>query len=175
MIVTRRPVADSNMTKKNPWIPQGISIFDPDSMLPIVGQKELFRYLLTFKQEILAPSKVLTGFFGLAGGWGVGKSRVGHEVCLEAINPDAEWIVERRGQRLLAPGLQEGILPLFLRYSHVTDDEQLKRQLSYDTWIPVCAHRALQFLVEPLATRSGSISQRNQSRITEGLITLLNS
>jgi hypothetical protein len=163
------------MTKKNPWIPQGISIFDPDSMLPIVGQKELFRYLLTFKQEILAHSKVLTGFFGLAGGWGVGKSRVGHEVCLEAINPDAEWIVERRGQRLLAPGLQEGILPLFLRYSHVTDDDQLKRQLSYDTWIPVCAYRALQFLVEPPTPRSGSISQRNQSRITDGLITLLNS
>ena len=66
MIVRRQPAADLTMTKKNPWIPQGISIFDPDSMLPIVGQKELYRYLLTFKQEILAPSKVLTGFFGLA-------------------------------------------------------------------------------------------------------------
>lgn len=163
------------MTTKNPWVPQGISIFDPGSMLPIVGQKELFRYLLTFKQEILGPSKVLTGFFGLAGGWGVGKSRVGHEICLEAVNPDAEWIVERRGQRLLAPGLQDGILPLFLRYSHVTDDEELKRQLSYDTWIPICAYRALKFLVTPSAARSGSINQRNQTRIIDGLITLLNS
>ncbi len=162
------------MSNNNPWIPQGISIFDPRSMLPIVGQKELFQKLLKFKQDMLSSSQLMTGFFALVGGWGVGKSRVGHEICLESIDPNSEWVVDRTGRRLLDPGLQEGVLPLFLRYSHVTESEELANDLSYESWIPICARTALSFLVKPPTTKAGSINRRNQSNIVNGLVNLLN-
>lgn len=159
---------------QNPWMPQGVSIFDPGSMLPIIGQKELFQKLLRFKQDMLKSSHLLTGFFALVGGWGVGKSRVGHEVCLEAIDSDAEWVVEHRGQRLLMPGLKEGVLPLFIRYSQVTETKHLADHLSTETWIPICACRALSFLVSPPSLSTGSTNRRNQARIIEGILPLLN-
>src|SRR5262245_12969867 len=125
---------------KNPWIKEGVSILqeNPNDLLPIVGQKELFEKLRRFvNEDCLADSGVkLSSFFVLHGGWGVGKSRVGHEVCLEAIHEEVKWIVEGKGQRVLEPSLAQGILPIFTRYAQVT--KKFGEELSADSWIP-CA------------------------------------
>ena len=159
---------------RNPWMPQGVSIFDPETMLPVIGQKDVFQKLLKYKKDILDNSHQLAGFFLLVGGWGLGKSRVGHEICRHAIDPDADWIVEGRGQRLLEPSLKEGILPLFICYNQVTDDKALKDHLSIESWIPVCACKALRYLVHPPSTTAGHTSRRNQARIFDRLIEVLN-
>lgn len=159
---------------RNPWMPQGVSIFEPETMLPVVGQKDVFQKLLKYKRDILDNSHQLAGFFLLVGGWGLGKSRVGHEVCRHAVDPDADWIVEGRGQRLLDPGLKEGILPLFICYNQVTDDRALKDQLTIERWIPACAVKALRFLVHPPSGSTGHTSRRNQARIFDRLTQVLN-
>ncbi len=155
-------------------MPQGVSIFEPETMLPVVGQKDVFQKLLKYKRDILDNSHQLAGFFLLVGGWGLGKSRVGHEVCRHAVDPDADWIVEGRGQRLLEPGLKEGILPLFLCYNQITDDKSLKDQLTIEGWIPACAVKALRYLVHPPSASTGHTSRRNQARIFDRLIQVLN-
>jgi hypothetical protein len=159
---------------RNPWMPQGVSIFDPDNMSPVVGQKDVFQKLLKYKRDILDNSHQLAGFFLLVGGWGLGKSRVGHEVCRHAVDPDADWIVDGRGQRLLEPGLKEGILPLFICYDQVTSDKTLADHLTIEGWIPACAVKALRFLVHPPSATTGHTSRRNQARIFDRLIQLLN-
>lgn len=123
--------------KNNPWQREGVSILpkEPKDLMPIVGQKRLFDMLSRFRETLLTPSaNKLSGFFVLHGGWGVGKSRVGHEVCLEAISEDVDWIVEGQPQRLLRGGLEDRILPLFLRYIQVTGGP-LGEHLGADNWI----------------------------------------
>src|ERR1700739_3224246 len=107
----------------NPWQAEGVSILPSDlkDLMPIVGQQELFRSLEGFRAETLMKGRdALSGFFVLIGGWGGGKSRVGHEICLEAVAPEAEWIIDGHPERILKASLEEGILPIFVRYSQVT-------------------------------------------------------
>ena len=47
---------------RNPWMPQGVSIFDPETMLPVIGQKDVFQKLLKYKKDILDNSHQLAGF-----------------------------------------------------------------------------------------------------------------
>ena len=107
-------------SRKNPWQAEGVSLLpeNPADLMPLVGQKRLFDKLVGFRDEILArgTGQELAGFYMVIGGWGLGKSRVGHEICLEAVSDDVEWIVDGAPTRLLEAGLQQGILPIFLRY-----------------------------------------------------------
>lgn len=154
-------------TTKNPWIKEGVSILqeDPNDLLPIVGQKELFEKLRRFlSEDCLADLGVkLSSFFVLHGGWGVGKSRVGHEVCLEAIHEEVKWIVEGKGQRVLEPSLAQGVLPIFTRYVQVTN--KFGDDLSADSWIPCAAVEALSRLAGLREHDGPGTLSKNQDRL----------
>ncbi|MCI0390296.1 MAG: hypothetical protein MOB07_16220 [Acidobacteria bacterium] len=155
------------LSSSNPWRAEGVSILpdNPTDLLPLVGQEELFRRLESFRDEISRKgAHDLTGFFVIIGGWGVGKSRVGHEVCLEAGASDVEWIVDGHPQRLLQPSLKDGILPLFVRYSHVTGG-QSGTNLEKDNWIASVAAEALRRLVAPQAAGASNKLVKNQDRL----------
>jgi hypothetical protein len=158
-----------NLTTQNPWQREGVSILPKDltDLMPIVGQEKLFRSLCTFRDRILDPgSDKLTGFFMVIGGWGVGKSRVGHEVCLQAFSENVQWIVNGSPNRIMAAGLKEGILPLFVRYIQVTKGP-LGDHLEADNWIPSVTLEALARLVELRETDSANRFAKNQDRILE--------
>ena len=109
---------------QNPWQREGVSILPSDlaELMPLVGQKKLFGRLEKFRDEVIEPSgQSLAGFFMVIGGRGVGKSRVGHELCLETLSEDVQWIVDGEPQRILTAGLNQGVLPLFVRYVQVTN------------------------------------------------------
>ncbi len=155
--------------KNNPWQREGVSILpkEPKDLMPIVGQKRLFDMLSRFRETLLTPSaNKLSGFFVLHGGWGVGKSRVGHEVCLEAISEDVDWIVEGQPQRLLRGGLQDHILPLFLRYIQVTGGP-LGEHLGADNWIASVVVEGLGRLAGLRAHDTAGNLARNQDRIRQ--------
>ena len=105
----------------NPWQKQGVSIIPNElgKMLPIVGQRDLFKDLCDFRDSCFSedPTDRLAGFFVVHGGWGVGKSRVGNELCLEAVSDDVKWIVAGQPDCIFKPNLQDGVLTLFVRYS----------------------------------------------------------
>src|SRR5437667_219631 len=110
-------------TSQNPWPREGVSIPAGNlaDLMPIVGQQKLFKRLERFRDDIVSPAgQDLAGFFMVIGGWGVGKSRVGHEICLESCSDEVCWILDGAPHRLLEPSLKQGILPLFLRYIQVT-------------------------------------------------------
>lgn len=68
---------------QNPWQREGVSLLPANlaELSPIVGQKRLYEKLRSFRREIEQPGgQALSGFFMVIGGWGVGKSRVGHEI-----------------------------------------------------------------------------------------------
>jgi len=151
---------------RNPWIKEGVSILqaDPNDLLPIVGQKELFDKLRRFiEEDCLADSGVkLSSFFVIHGRWGVGKSRVGHEVCLEAIHDEVKWVVEGKGQRVLEPALAQGILPIFTRYGQITT--KFRNELNADNWIPSATVEALSRLARIPDESSGGNQGTNHER-----------
>lgn len=148
----------------NPWKSTGVSVV-PENLkdwMPLVGQKKLFDNLHYFKNQSLAKSRdELAGFFALVGGWGLGKSKIGHEICLEAVDPDIEWIIDGNGYRILEPGLQEGLLPLFVRYSQVTDGPI---PVATESWVAATVYSALKRLVQK-SEEAGSALKRNQARL----------
>lgn len=162
-------------TDQNPWQREGVSIL-PDrlaEMSPLVGQKSLFGKLSTFREEIERPTgQDLTGFFMIIGGWGVGKSRVGHEICLEAVSDDVSWIVDGKPERALNPGFSQGTLPLFVRYIQVTSGP-LGARLEADNWIPSVTVEALTQLAGLRTHDTANKLARNQDRILGHLRTAL--
>jgi hypothetical protein len=153
----------------NPWQAEGVSILPSDlkDLMPIVGQQELFRSLEGFRGETLSKGRdALSGFFVVIGGWGVGKSRVGHEICLEAVAREADWIIDGRPERILKAGLEENILPIFVRYSQVTTGP-LGSSLETDNWIASVAVEALSRLVEIRGENRVNKLTKNQDRLLE--------
>ena len=162
-------------TAQNPWQREGVSIL-PDrlsEMSPIVGQKRLFDKLSTCKSEIESQTEQdLSNFFMIIGGWGVGKSRVGHEICLEAVSDDVDWIIDGEPRRIFEAGLAEGTLPLFVRYIQVTAGP-LGARLEADNWIPSVAVEALAQLAGMRAHQPENKLARNQDRILDRVRTAL--
>ena len=162
-------------TDQNPWQREGVSIL-PDrlgEMLPIVGQKRLFEKLSTFRGEIERPTgQDLSGFFTVIGGWGVGKSRVGHEICLEAVSDEVDWIVDGEPHRVFDAGLTGGTLPLFVRYIQVTAGP-LGAHLEADNWIPSVTVEALAQLAGLRTPDTANMLVRNQDRILDRVRTAL--
>ncbi|MEW8552657.1 MAG: hypothetical protein AB2605_02595 [Candidatus Thiodiazotropha sp.] len=152
---------------QNPWQREGVSILPErlGDLMPIVGQPRLFKKLEAFRDQILgATQQGLAGFFMVIGGWGVGKSRVGHELCLEAFSEDVEWIVDGKPARILEAGLTSGVLPIFLRYIQVTKGP-LGGELEADNWIPRVTVEALSRLAGVREETRSNRMVRNQDRI----------
>lgn len=160
---------------QNPWQREGVSIL-PDRLAdlsPIVGQKRLYEKLATFRAEIeRSTGQDLSGFFMIIGGWGVGKSRAGHEVCLEAVSDEVDWIVDGDPHRILEPGFPQGTLPLFIRYIQVTSGP-LGAKLEADNWIPSVTVEALAHLAGLRSHDMANKLARNQDRILDHVRTAL--
>lgn len=153
----------------NPWQAEGVSIlpFDLKDLMPIVGQQELFRSLEGFRDDTLKKGKdALSGFLVVIGGWGVGKSRVGHEICLEGVASEAEWIIDGRPERILKAGLEQNILPVFVRYSQVTTGP-LGGFLETDNWIASVTAEALCRLAGVRGNHKINKLTKNQDRLLE--------
>lgn len=148
----------------NPWQREGVSILPEklSELMPIVGQERLFNRLCTFRDEMTGQD--LAGFFLVIGGWGVGKSRVGHEICLEAFSDNVNWVIAGEQKRVLEAGLQQGILPIFLRYVQVAKGP-LGNELEADSWIPRVIVEGLSRLCELREKPKGKELGRNQDRI----------
>lgn len=154
---------------QNPWQREGVSLLPANlgELAPIVGQKRLYEKLRSFRREIEQPGgQALSGFFMVIGGWGVGKSRVGHEICLEAVSDEVDWIVDGRPERLFERGLADGTLPLFIRYVQVTTGP-LGEKLEADNWIPSATAEALARLAGLRDQDHGNKLVRNQDHILE--------
>lgn len=164
-----------NCTIKNPWQPQGVSIIPKDlsCLMPLVGQEKLFVRVEKFIEDIVNQGGTgLAGFFTLFGGWGVGKSRVGHEICLEALSEDVEWIVDGKPRRLLETNLQQKILPLFVRYVQVTRGE-FGDQLEANNWIPSVVVEALARLAGIRTAADVKSLAKNQDQLMQQTVNLL--
>ena len=153
---------------KNPWQAEGVSLL-PDNLaelMPLVGQKRLFDKLTGFRDEILnrGGGQDLAGFYMVIGGWGLGKSRVGHEVCLEAVSDEVNWIVDGQPTRLLDASLKQGVLPIFLRYIQVKNGPHGEK-LEADNWIPSVVVEGLARLAEVRADAGRKTLARNQDRL----------
>lgn len=162
-------------TIRNPWQQQGVSVIPEDltCIMPLVGQEKLFGRLQRYIEDILNQGGTgLAGFFTLFGGWGVGKSRVGHEICLESLSGEVAWIVEGNPQRLLETNLKQRILPLFVRYVQVTKGVY-GDQLEANNWIACVVTEALAKLAG-LRERSTAMSlAKNQDQLMKMTVNLL--
>jgi hypothetical protein len=157
----------------NPWQQHGVSILSEDisDLMPIVGQKPLYEKLVTFYNGIQSHagrSGNMTGFFIVIGGWGLGKSRVGHEICLEAISDEVNWIVDSNAGRIMTPGLRGpgAVLPIFIRYIQMTRGP-MGPDLNSDNWIASAIVEALARLAKMRDTTETNRFVRNQDVILQ--------
>ncbi|MBN1877700.1 MAG: hypothetical protein JXA33_25985, partial [Anaerolineae bacterium] len=132
------------------WSNKGVALYPVD--FPLVGQNAVFNNLLKFKQAFMSSQgDDITGFFVIIGDWGLGKTRIGYELFAQTFNHVEGWLLNEEyiapnaaDGRLLKPQLAEGILPLYLRYSMVCDDE-----LFIENWVARVATTALRLATQP--------------------------
>lgn len=129
------------MTITKPWAAKGVALYPPS--FPMVGQNQVFNALLQFRRSFWdGATNDIAGFFVLFGDWGLGKTRLGYELIAEATGHVDQWLLNKnehitspfhqsdKKPRVLEPALQDGILPLYIRYSTVCDDA-----LDAATWV----------------------------------------
>ena len=96
----------------------------------------------------------MAGFFVAFGDWGLGKTRLGYELIAEVTGRGSSWLLNPNEYiitlpslgpqaRVLEPALQDGVLPLYIRYSTVCDDD-----LDAPTWVPRLAVEAMRHLLD---------------------------
>lgn len=132
------------------WSSKGVALYPVD--FPLVGQNAVFNGLFKFKQGFLgSQADDIAGFFVLIGDWGLGKTRIGYELFAQTFNHVERWVfndeyVVPNGEsgRILNPQLAEGILPLYIRYDMVCDDD-----LYADNWVARVSAAALRLVAKP--------------------------
>ena len=147
------------MRISKPWAPKGVALYPPS--FAMVGQNQVFNALHQFRRSFRSgSSNDIAGFFIAFGDWGLGKTRLGYELIAEATGRVDQWLLNKNEYvippyhrsdtkpRILEPALQDGILPLYIRYSTVCDEE-----LDATTWVPCLAVEALRhtLLADPAA------------------------
>ena len=137
------------MSTSKPWAHKGVALYPPS--FAMVGQNQVFNALHQFRRSFRSgSSNDIAGFFIAFGDWGLGKTRLGYELIAEATGRVDQWLLNKNEYvippyhqsdtkpRVLEPALQDGILPLYIRYSSVCDDD-----LDGTTWV---AHLAVEAL-----------------------------
>ena len=133
------------------WSNKGVALYPID--FPLVGQNAVFNGLFKFKQAFLgSQADDIAGFFALTGDWGLGKTRIGYELFAQTFNHIERWVLNQdefvvpngADGRLLQPQLAEGVLPLYIRYLMVCDDD-----LFAGNWVAHVAGAALQLVAQP--------------------------
>ncbi|UZQ52409.1 hypothetical protein [Clostridium kluyveri] len=127
----------------NTWSMNGTSEFP--LIQPMVGQKEFYNVFKSFIGTIKHAG--MATIFPVIGKWGIGKSRIGFEVISEAIGIDKGWIISEDGEtknvRVLKENFEDGILPIFIRYSQMIHED-----LTSDNWVAYGTYTALSYLAE---------------------------
>lgn len=133
------------------WSNKGVALYPVD--FPLVGQNAVFNGLFKFKQSFLgSQANDIAGFFALIGDWGLGKTRIGYELFAQTFdqmhrwlpNPDEFIVPNGADGRLLRPQLDDGVLPLYVRYGTVCDGG-----LFAENWVAKTAATALVAVVKP--------------------------
>lgn len=132
------------------WSNKGVALYPVD--FPLVGQNAVFNALFKFKQAFMSSQgDDITGFFVVIGDWGLGKTRIGYELFAQTFNHVEGWLLNEdyivpngADGRLLKPQFAEGILPLYLRYALVCDDD-----LFADNWVARTTNAALRLVTQP--------------------------
>ena len=130
---------------------------------PMVGQKEFYKVFKSFVGTIKDAG--MATIFPVIGKWGIGKSRIGFEIISEAIGIDKGWIIsedgERKQVRILNENLEDGILPIYIRYS-----QMLHEDLTSDNWVAYGVYTALSFLgKEPDKSIQGKVITELQNSL----------
>lgn len=150
------------MTISNkPWAAKGVALYPPSFCM--VGQNQVFNALHQFRRSFWdGATQDIAGFFVAFGDWGLGKTRLGYELIAEGTGRVDEWLLNRnehviapfhRGDtkaRVLEPALNDGVLPLYVRYSAVCDDA-----LDAATWVSRLTVAALQHTIDASPTAGG--------------------
>jgi hypothetical protein len=147
-IVTDTSRSDSMKSIKL-WSNKGVALYPID--FPLVGQNSVFNGLLKFKQAFLSSHNDIAGFFALIGDWGLGKTRIGYELFAQTFGHIERWVLNQEDfvapdgadGRLIQPQLAEGILPLYIRYGIICDDD-----LFAENWVARVATTALELVVQ---------------------------
>ena len=147
------------MSISKPWAAKGVALYPPS--FAMVGQNQVFNALHQFRRSFRSGSaNDIAGFFIAFGDWGLGKTRLGYELIAEATGRVDQWLLNKNEYvippfhqpgtkpRVLEPALQDGILPLYIRYRTVCGDT-----LDATTWVARLAVEALRhtLLADPAA------------------------
>jgi len=104
----------------NPFSEQGVSKYPP--VTPLVGQFEAHQRI----KDLLEIMREETGscFRAIFGDWGIGKTRLAHELIAEVCGQSKGWIVrdetgQARKKWLLRPLHEDGILPIFTTFADI--------------------------------------------------------
>lgn len=149
------------MTISKPWNAKGVALYPPSFCM--VGQNKVFNALHHFRRSFWdGENRDIAGFFVAFGDWGLGKTRLGYELIGEATGNIDQWLLNPHEPiitpfhlddvkaRVLEPALSDGILPLYIRYSSVCDDD-----LDAETWVSRLAVEALKQTISADSTGSG--------------------
>lgn len=146
---------------KKPWASKGVALYPPSFCM--VGQNQVFNALHQFRRSFWDGStNDMAGFFVAFGDWGLGKTRLGYELIAEVSGRVDEWLLNRiehviapfhrteTKARVLEPALKDGVLPLYVRYSAVCDED-----LDAPTWVPRLTVVALQHTLDAAPAAGG--------------------
>ena len=111
----------------------------------------------------------MAGFFVAFGDWGLGKTRLGYELIAEVTGRGRHGSSIPTNTLSTLPSLgpqarpgasvADGVLPLYIRYSTVCDDD-----LDAPTWVPRLAVEAMRHLLDMIRPLAGRVICTQTSR-----------
>ncbi|QTA78692.1 Uncharacterized protein dnl_09220 [Desulfonema limicola] len=136
------------LSQQHTWAAEGVSDYPP--LDPLVGQSTFFNRFKTFIHTVDHEADNFAHVFAVEGEWGLGKSRLGHELIAQINDCSKGWFVRDESYELHDSGLFdtkgfEHYLGLYIRYSQVVSEFQ-----NSDNWFGFGLYRALI----PLATKA---------------------
>jgi hypothetical protein len=113
-------MTDQNRPRTNPYSEQGVSKYPP--VAPLVGQLQVFQRI----QDMLEAMREETGscFRAIFGDWGIGKTRLAHELVAEVCQKSKGWVIRDPLGKVIKTCLLEslsksGILPVFTTFTDI--------------------------------------------------------
>lgn len=149
----------TSLPRRNPFSAQGVSQYPP--LAPLVGQPRVLGAL----QELLADLRDGEGgaFCVVYGDWGIGKTRLAHELVAEVTGKSAGWLAGDEAPRaLLRPLAEDGVLTVFCTLIDVVKapTEGLYREEA----LAKCARVALRGLCNPSTLSGFAVEMANDTR-----------
>jgi len=104
----------------NPFSEQGVSQYPPAA--PLVGQLKVYERIQDLLKIMLEEKG--SCFRAVYGDWGIGKTRLAHELIASACDKSRGWIVPQvdghpKRTTLLAPLEKSGILPVYVTFADI--------------------------------------------------------